>query len=260
MPRISEYEKNLLANSYAIIQIGSSNYQVSLSDLLGTSLASSRTIGTYVNDMLEDFANMISTGFHIYPWMESLIGAGSISNAQSEENHPGIARISQVGANTGGSLWLGNAANILIAGQEETEFIVRPAVLTTAVYQFGFLDSFTAVGAASDGVYFQFQGAQIIGVTLSSGVSSTTATNYVPSINTWYRLKLVINSNATRVDFYIYDESGNLLWTDNLTTNIPTTAGRVTSHGLRCYNTGAATRTLVDVDYMSLFVPRLLTR
>lgn len=262
MPRISSYPVVLNSNSYAIVQIGSANYKVELSDLLGSAIASPVSTGAYVDDCLHDFTGMISSGFHIYPWMASNIGVGQITSIQSIENHPGIARITQNGSNTGASIWLGNNSNILLAGEEEAEFIIKILTPISAIVSYmGFADNMAVTGNPTDAAIVHIDtslGFQ--GRCFNAGVNTNTATTYIPSLNTWYRVKIVVNSNASRVDFYIYDESGNLLWTDNVQSNIPTAAGRELSHGIKMYKTSAGIVDLLDIDYISFFCPRVLTR
>lgn len=112
-----------------------------------------------------------------------------------------------------------------------------------------------------DGVYLSISTAGVAtGVARNNNVATTTATTYTLAASTWYHVRIQLNSDASRADFYLYDESGNLLWTDNVTSNIPTAAGRETSHGIKSYKTTVGTVEIMVLDYISLFLPKDLTR
>jgi hypothetical protein len=120
--------------------------------------------------------------------------------------------------------------------------------------RFGFHDSTTSADAV-DGAYFEVPAGSlnISGKTASNSTRSTTGTAYTLTVNTWYRARLVVNSNASQVDFYLYNDSGTQLWTNNLTTNIPTGAGRQTGAGLIATNSGTTATLLAYWDWMAVF-------
>jgi hypothetical protein len=95
----------------------------------------------------------------------------------------------------------------------------------------------------------------IYGRTRTNSVGSTTGTGYQLITNTWYIAKIIVNADATRVDFYLYNEAGALLWTDFLTTNIPTASNTDLGHGTIATNSGTTAVNLVDYDLLSLLVP-----
>ena len=68
----------------------------------------------------------------------------------------------------------------------------------------------------------------LVGKTSNNSARSTTATSYALAINTWYKLTITMNADATVATFAVHSEAGALLWTDTLNTNIPTAAGRET--------------------------------
>lgn len=74
----------------------------------------------------------------------------------------------------------------------------------TALTRIGFHNSTTNV-LPTNGIYFTnatADGAWVI-VTVSSSSTSSTTTAVVPSANTWYRMGILINSNATLVTYYV---------------------------------------------------------
>jgi hypothetical protein len=156
------------------------------------------------------------------------------------------------------------STGLRLAGYESSDLILRPRSLAGTTIRAGFVDT-ASISDAVDGAYIEMAqvggvDGVIVGKTASNSVRSTTGTSYTLATNTWYRLRIVVNSDATRVDFYLYSEAGALLWTDNLTTNIPTAAGRETGHGIVATNSGTTAVALVDIDYLDLAINRVLVR
>jgi hypothetical protein len=111
-----------------------------------------------------------------------------------------------------------------------------------------------------DGVWIEIADTLLYGTTASNGAESYTGTTFVFSTDTWYRAKLVLNADATRVDFYLFDgATGTLLWTDYLTTYIPTATGRETGHGISARSEAGSIK-IIDLDYMSVEINRDLVR
>lgn len=258
MPKISAYPDFADESAYAILVDGGVNYKMRL-DALIASAYSSRSYAGMVAEEFMNYRTEISSDQPL-PWIYTAIGAGTSGYQNGEENHPGIARITSNGANTGASVWMGFDSNILLAGEEETDFIFKIPVTAGNNVLLGFGDDFTTIGAHTDAVYLTIGAASMTGRVKNNTVTTVTATSYAITENVWYRGKIVINSDASRVDFYLYDESGNLLWTDNLTGGLPTAAGRELTHGVKAYKVSAGVDDLIYLDYMSLFMPRALTR
>jgi hypothetical protein len=63
-----------------------------------------------------------------------------------------------------------------------------------------------------------------------------------------------LNSNATSVAYRIYSATGALLWTDSLTTNIPTGAGRFTQVVAIATESAGATQSILALDMMAFTV------
>lgn len=196
-----------------------------------------------------------------YPWKYYAIGAGTLTQGVSIANHPGIVTMrSGAAANTGMAFWMGYASDILLQGEEFTELIFSVPVGTNIASRFGFGDNFSAAAAPVDGVWIDIAVLTLSGKTRNNSVESTTGTTYLLTAGTWYRARIVVNATATRVDFTLYSMAGAVLWTNFLTTNIPTTTGRETSHGLHSYKTAVTATNLIDLDFMSLRMPKLLVR
>ena len=196
-------------------------------------------------------------------WDYVAISSGTQAKIAGEPNHPGILRISSsTTANSGGYCKM-EATGIRISGGEIFEIIFQHKVAsgTNTTIRMGFTDT-TNSSDATDGVYVEIPAGSLglVGKTANNGTRSTTSSSYTISINTWYRAKIVINSDATRADFYLYNDSGTQLWTDYLTTNIPTGSGRETGAGLVATNSGTTATLLAYFDWMAVWFERTLTR
>jgi len=214
-----------------------------------------------------DLENCNGSGLNPYPFSAGTIGAGSgfFNDATiSLQQHPGIAKNNSGGANYGA--WLGtllatggNQGPFILAGGEVFELIFQPLVLTNVVMALGFHTSITAVEPI-DGVYVLSDGAGNLTFKTSTNSTRTAhGTTYAASTSTWYRLVIAVNADASRVDCYLYNDSGTLLWNPSggLTTNIPT-ARRVGAL-VTVYQT-SGTGYNFAVDRLSVWINRDLTR
>jgi len=199
-----------------------------------------------------------------FPFDFVAISLGTIAKIAGESNHPGILRISSsTTANSGGYI-LTDATAFLISGGEVFEIIFQPRVSGNAntTIRMGFLDTTTSTDA-TDGVYFELpaNSLDIVGKTADNATRTTSSTIATLTLNTWYRCRIEINSNATQANFYVYDDSGTLLGSTNITTNIPTATGRNTGAGLVATNSGTTATLLSYFDFMAIgYNNRELTR
>lgn len=188
-----------------------------------------------------------------YSWsLKGSGGAGAIdfTSAPASHNHPGVVRISRPGSGTDAGAVVGTSISAMtITGGEKFEAIFQiPSSVSDETIRAGFHDCSTAADAV-DGVYIEIPGTLVaVGKTAAASVRSTTGTSLTLSTATWYRARIEVNGDASQVDFYIYSDSGTLLWHDSLTTNIPT--GAV---GVRTIATSASAvaSSLLDLDYMA---------
>ena len=193
-------------------------------------------------------------------WGSTAIGAGTQAVIASEASHPGIVRITQNGANTGFAWTQASAptTSFLLGGGEVFECIFRLQNTTNCVYRLGFQDSVTTA-APTDAVYIHIAGTTADGRTYNNTATSTTGTNYTVSAGTWYRAKVVVNSTSL-VTFSILSMAGASLWSNTLTTNIPSAAGRETGMAALGYKTTAGTVDLIDLDWANEYNLTTLTR
>ena len=191
------------------------------------------------------------------PWAISDIAGGNTSSVNAEADHPGIIYIiSSTSADSGSRVIIGPNA-LLLSGSESANFIIRPMTLALTTIRLG-IHNATSSGDAVDGCYLEILAGVTSGKTANNSARSTTGTNHLLTTNTWYRLRVILNSDATRVDFYIFAVDGTQLWTDFLATNIPT--ARPTGHGIVATNSGTTALTLVHLDYMNIRIARTLVR
>jgi len=211
--------------------------------------------------LLSDFVTMSNSVTCALPWYPGTIGSGgpAYADLNGEPNHPGLIRVtSGTGAGSGKVFHLQLNA-LLLAGTERAEYVVRPQTLTNTLLRCGLHDSYTN-SDPTDGVYLQSSDGLIEGKTSNNSTRSTTGTSYQMVTDTWYRLVVEVNSDATRVDFYVYSEAGVELWHDYLTANIPTSAGRESGNALSVSNYGTDAVALLDIDLFVMSVTRTFIR
>jgi len=196
----------------------------------------------------------------IAPWFAAATVSGTSTAVTGTANHPGIVTLtSSTSANSGYAYALGTSS-FLLAGTEVTEFIFQVVTTANTTARLGFQDSNSST-APTDGAWVNIAATTLDGRTASNTTSSTTGTNYTITASVWYRAKVVVNSDATQMDFYLYTcADGVQVWTNNLTTNIPTAAGRETGQSAVATNSGTTALELVDMDFMDVYMTRTLTR
>jgi len=195
------------------------------------------------------------------PWTGGTLGGGTLTTALSPTSqHPGIDVIkSGTTGSLNGARWYTSGSPFLISGGETTEFIFELAFATNTQLLMGWTDGSTTQNF-TNGVFIFVEGQSLYGQCVSSSSSTTTGTSYTVS-SSWYHAKIVVNSDATRVDFYLYSENGTLLWSNYITTNIPTSAGQELMHAFLAMNKTATSATsLCYLDYMNISIDRELIR
>ena len=191
-------------------------------------------------------------------WLITLINSGTQSLQASTPDHPGIVRFfSSTTANSGARVITGLSA-LRLGGGESTEIVFRVINTAGTTVRMGFLDT-TGNADATDGVYIEIVGTTLVGKTANNNTRSTTGT-YTITANTWYRALIELTTGLIVANFYLFNENDGLLWSDYLDTNIPTSSGRETGHGIIATNSGTSAVALIDLDYMDLKINRVLNR
>jgi hypothetical protein len=187
----------------------------------------------------------------------AVMASGGVSPGTGTANHPGIARVNSGTVTMGGYQFYSDIVALALAGGEITEFIFRVPETTDTYLRLGFHDSYTT-STPDDGSYIYVVGTSLDGRSFNSTSPTITGTSYTITANVWYRGRVIINSDATRADFYLYDESCALLWHDANITNIP--SGRSLGIFCQAYNSGTTDRNIFDLDYFAFWCNRILTR
>lgn len=210
--------------------------------------------------LFNDFL-VASTAAIFDPFASTLIASGTINtpSLNSSAAHPGVTRLRSSTTTNSGVLIGTNPAQILLAGGEVCEFVCRLETLALSTFRMGFLDTTTSADA-TDGAYVEIDSSGVAtGKSSSNSTRTSTGTTYTLSAATWYRVKVTVNTTSL-VTFAIYNDSSTLLWSDTVTTNIPTASGRDTGMGLVCTNSGTTVVDLVNLDYMALSFSSARTR
>jgi len=198
------------------------------------------------------------------PFLGAAISSGTASAQSGNAIHPGVVRLSDSTTANGGYRIMTDIAAFLISGNESAGFVFRhQAGRPTSSYRLGFQDSTAIQTNPTDGCYFLVNstGASfnntLTGICRSNNAQTKTATTFDLTPNTWYRGNLEINSQATMINFSLYNDAGSLLWSDVVNSNIPTASGRETGFGVIAGETTTdAAAAIVDLDYMVLIINR----
>jgi hypothetical protein len=191
-----------------------------------------------------------------WPWYWLAIATGTKANGSASSKHVGIVRFtSSTTANSGYFVRTQTGAQLGLHGGEQSRCWHRPQTLSGTTRRTGFHDSVN-VNAPVDGAYIYQDPAtgKISGRTMAASAPSVTGSDYQLVTNTWYLEVIKVNADASRVDFYLYDDAGALLWTDNLQTNIPTSW---LGHGSVITNSGTTAVDLDDIDLLSMLIQDL---
>lgn len=185
-------------------------------------------------------------------WDYAVIASGTQSKIAGLATHPGILRTTSSTTTNSGGYCRTAADSIRLGGGEFAEFVFRIPDLTTLTLRMGFIDTAT-ITDVTDGAYIEVPSTgAAVGKTANNNARTTSATIATLVTNTWYRARVALNRDATAVDFFIFDEAGNLLGSQQNTANIPTAAGRETGHGYIATKSGTVAQACVEMDYMAL--------
>lgn len=209
-----------------------------------------------------DFYNTLDVGGMSFQAFSS--GTAAQSASTSTANHPGVLRMASGAATNSGARLRHDGSAMVIGGGEVCEWVFQIQSLSNGVSAYiGFHDTATQA-APTNGVWVQFDanGTTLTcsGKTNAGSTPTTTATTYSAAINTWYSLTVELNANATLATFTLRSEAGSVLWTDTLSSNIPTGSSQRCSLGFVAFNVNNSPVTLSLIDYARLEINRTLTR
>ncbi len=194
-----------------------------------------------------------------WPWAVVALSSGTFPRGDGEINHPGIGRIlSSTSANSGNFARLGVNNGLLLNSNWLSIAIFKVSSTNAVIGNIGFGDSLSAAdsvdalelvfGRSAQWNYFE-------GRARSNSTETVTASGYYLSLNTYYRNTIEISEDSSTATFKLYTGEPyptTLVWSDSITNNIPTGAGRYLGHGWACWTTNATTATeLLKWDYIA---------
>jgi hypothetical protein len=202
-----------------------------------------------------DFMGATSDGNLTY----AVTGAGAANSATtvgSVAGHPGVMQHATGTTATGNARAISTATAGILLGNNTLwgfETVLRIPTLSNGTerftYRSGFIDSGTT--ESTDGCFFRYTDSVIAGnwqgVCRSNSTESTCNTGVAAVANTWIRLTITVNSTGTSTDFATDGTSRC-----QITTNIPTGAGRGTAYGTMVLKSIGTTTRTVDVDYVEV--------
>ena len=202
-------------------------------------------------EAIEEFSQQSSTN----NWTQGVIVSGSIAQSSVFS----VVKMS-TGTNSAGGFRFVTNSSAFDFGSNLWRYDSRIRVNTNSdgidTFQFlsGFFDQAGAVNQV-DGAYFLYDsqgvstGSAASGnwqiVTASNSVRTFTTTGTSIDNSNFQKLRIDVNADATRVNFYIDD---SLVGTHN--TNIPTGSSRLFGNGLILLKSAGTTARTVDVDFL----------
>lgn len=204
------------------------------------------------------------------PFSQGLSGAATSSGAMNTVNslpdHPGIVYLRDSTTANGGYR-ISTASNAFrLAGGEKCVTTFQPkGFRTTALTRIGFDDS-TTITDPTDCVCIKMvgngtNGYTLTGIARSNNSQTATTVPFTAVSNTWYTLIIELNANATVATFTIENDAGTVVWTDTVSANIPTAAGRETGYQIGAWeSTTDAASDILWVDYCRVEINRTLAR
>ncbi len=161
------------------------------------------------------------------------ISSGTVAGVATDANHPGVIYLRDSTTANGGYRY-GCDGTTLIRGGEYYEVIFQSVgTRPNQTARMGWSDSTAGQTLPTDGVWFNITRVGSVtnftGNTASNNVRTQTSTAYPLSASVWYRGTIQINTTPNIVEYRLYNATNALLWTGNVSSNIPTAAGRDTS-------------------------------
>ena len=216
----------------------------------GTTVVATKFDPASFTQFFDDFTGNSATVGE-YAWTSQASGTGATAtNISGEANHPGIREASTGTTATGYAGWNNKVAGMACNGGDTIEMLVRFSAVTGIVWRGGLQDTTTNADNV-DGYYFEFDpgtSANWRYVTANNSTRTKTSSSTAVSANTWYKLKIVVNSANTSVEYFV---NGTSIGTQ--TTNIPTSARTIGVSGIIANDGVATTSVSWDWDYVYFY-------
>lgn len=198
--------------------------------------------------------------------MGAALNSGSCAAVAGVAGHPGIWAISDSTSANGGYRFSSDLTPVLISGYEAANFVFSPkSDRAGIVFRGGYVDNWTN-NSLVDAVWLHAVGNgaggwTLTGRTRSNSTESVTASAATLTVDAWYSVKLLVNPTATLVTYTVLDSTGATIWTDTLSSNIPTATGRETGLGFSIWeSTTDAAAVMIWLDFIKLWAAGTLNR
>lgn len=194
-------------------------------------------------------------------------GAGAVNastfGVDNTEKCSGVLQLTTSTSTAGGAALSNTTYQLTIGFGFQYTLSFRSALETlsdgtnTYTIRIGFLDNHA--GVPVDGAYFRYTHGTNSGkwqaVTVSNSAETAEDTGITADITTFHIFKIVANSAASQIDFYI-----DGVKTNDITTNIINSASRLTGQVATIEKTAGATARALYVDYYELISERTTAR
>lgn len=223
----------------------------------------STSIGNFLRNyphILHEFSLCGATGTNHEGLQYAAIATGTCASNADSGAHPFTIQLTSSGSANSGWLVRTTTAALVLGGGESirTGFLIN--TLSTLTYRFGFADA-TSSTAPVDGCYIEVVSTGVAtGICANNSTTTSTGTTTTLSTSTWYSGEVLLNSDASVATFTIYDASGSQIWTNTVSSNIPTTSARATGYEAIATQGTGGTTALVTLDYMIYYSTKSLAR
>jgi len=207
-----------------------------------------------------EFMNIITNGSFI----PTAIGAGTLLAVTStiDADHVGVATInSSATLNSGfyistvASAGFAYLAKLYTGLQTDCIFKLAPTVDSVSPIRFGFTTGSITFADFTSGTYFEItNGTSAVGKNTNASVSSSTS-SYAMTVDVWYHFRVKVVSLSS-IRYEIYTMNGTQVFSQSLTTNIPTN----TLLNCMFINTHGTTSAIAmsSIDYIGVTFPPMV--
>ena len=213
----------------------------------------------YTLDSLQNIKNRTYNDFlstsAIY-WGSTSILTGTITQVSGIQLHPGIIGYTSSTTANSGYRCITSQTSTLLSGGEKSTIIFKTATTLLGVTRYMGFHNTLDLTAPTNGVYVKIADGVLTGNVANTSVISTASTSYTVEANTWYRLVIELNSDATSATYKLYaDNSATVLLETTLSASIPKTTGKEIGHGDVCTYSGTSAVTIGYLDYIDIILP-----
>lgn len=173
-------------------------------------------------------------------------------NASYLVGHPGVYALrSSTTANSGYRVMTPNTA-ISLSGGEVAKFVflLASAAFSTSRLVLGYTSSISQVDG-DDNCCFVIEAGVVVADCAINSTRTTSSTMTTLSADVWYRAKIEVASGGASADFTIYDDTGSVIATTTVSSNLPTDGTQRLAHGVIATSSGTTQQEIVYFDYMS---------